>query len=94
MTTRRTHTAEFKREAVRRARESGNKSAVARELSLHVSLLRKWELQLEEDEQHAFPGRGHPRDEELARLRRENARLQEENQILKEAVGVFASRPR
>lgn len=42
----------------------------------------------------AFPGHGNPRDEELAKLQRENARLKEENEILKKAVGIFTSRPR
>ena len=41
----------------------------------------------------AFPGNGNPRDEEVARLKRENARLREEVEILKKAVGIFTSRP-
>ncbi len=40
-----------------------------------------------------FPGQGNPRDEEVARLRRELARVKEENDILKKAVGIFTSRP-
>jgi transposase len=94
MTTRKTYTEEFKREAVRMAQDRGNKSAVARELGVHVGLLRKWEQKIEEEGERAFPGRGNPRDEEMYRLQRENARLREENEILKKAVGVFSSRPR
>ena len=41
----------------------------------------------------AFPGKGNPRDEEMARLQRENRRLKEEVEILKKAVGIFTSRP-
>ena len=41
-----------------------------------------------------FPGKGNPRDEELAKLQRELARVKEENEILKKAVGIFTNRPR
>ena len=92
MTSRRQYTAEFKREAVRLAHERGNKSAVAREVDIHVSLLRRWTQEFESGGEKAFPGQGNPRDEELARLRRELKRAQEENAILKKAVGIFTSR--
>lgn len=81
MASRRQYTAEFKREAVRLAHERGNKSAVARELNIHVSLLRRWTQELEGRGEKAFPGQGTPRDEELAHLRRELKRAQEENAI-------------
>lgn len=42
----------------------------------------------------AFPGKGNPRDEEVGRLQRENARLKEEVEILKKAVGIFTKAPR
>jgi transposase len=41
-----------------------------------------------------FPGKGNPRDEEIVKLQRENARLREENEILKKAVGIFSKAPR
>jgi transposase len=37
----------------------------------------------------AFTGRGNARDEETARLRKENAGLRETNEILKKAMAVF-----
>ncbi|MDR2793013.1 MAG: hypothetical protein LBB61_05025, partial [Treponema sp.] len=37
----------------------------------------------------AFTGRGNARDEETARLRKENAGLRETNEILKKARAVF-----
>ena len=89
MATRKSYTAEFKREAVRLADERGNRSAVARDLGIHSSMIRRWKQQLEENGNRAFPGKGHPRDEELTRLHRENTRLREENAILKKAVGIF-----
>lgn len=94
MTTKKSYTPEFKREAVRLAEESDNKSAVARDLGIHLSMLRRWKQQLDGHGERAFPGKGIPRDEELARLKRENARLQQENEVLKKAVGIFSTRPR
>jgi transposase len=94
MAKRREYTAEFKREAVRLAEERGNRSAVARELGLHLSVLRRWGQELKENGQQAFPGKGNPHDEELAHLRKELKRVEEENAILKKAVGIFSTRPR
>lgn len=91
--TRRSFSPDFKREAVRLADERGNLSATARELDLSLSLLRRWRDQLRAHAERAFPGHGNPRDGDLARLQRENARLKEENQILKKAVGIISSRP-
>ena len=97
---RRSFTEEFKREAVRLATERGNVSAVARDLGIHESVLNRWKRRLQQETQQrpgpstrTFPGNGSPRDEELAKLRRELARVQEENEILKKAVGIFTSRP-
>lgn len=94
MASRREYTPEFKREAVRMAEERGNKSAVARELGIHLSLIRRWAKELDESGERAFPGKGNAHDEELARLRRELKRTQEENAVLKKAVGIFSSPPR
>jgi len=95
---RRSFTEEFKREAVRLATERGNVSAVARDLGVHESVLNRWKRRLQEQadilgsQSRPFPGRGNARDEEVAKLQRENARLKEENAILKKAVGIFTSR--
>ncbi len=94
MATRKEYTPEFKREAVELAKKSHNKSALARELGIHASMLRRWRLELEAEGGRAFPGKGQPRDEEMAQLKRELKRLQEENAILKKAVGIFSHRPR
>ena len=94
MRARRVHSEEFKREAVRLCEERGNYSAVARDLGVEQSLLHKWQKRLETGDQNPFPGKGHSQDPELAQLRRDYARLKEENEILKKAVGIFTSRPR
>ena len=96
---RRSFTEEFKREAVRLAMERGNVSAVARDLGINESVLNRWKRQVQPEGQQSgsgsrpFPGNGNPRDEEMAKLRRELARVKQENAILKKAMGIFTSRP-
>ena len=83
---------EFKLEAVRLA-EAGDKTAsqVARELGIRVNQLWKWTKQLEAEKAAGGPPKlGRPADGELERLRRENVRLKEENEILKKAAIYFA----
>jgi transposase-like protein len=56
---RRKFTPELKLEAVRLIRDRGVFYAQAsRDLSVHVSLLRKWVKACSDDPQHAFPGNG------------------------------------
>ncbi len=96
---RRSFSEEFKREAVQLAIERGNVSAVARELGIHESVLNRWKRQLQHEAQQSgsgtrpFPGKGNARDEEMVKLQRELARVKEENEILKKAVGIFTNRP-
>ena len=92
-TIRKAFTEEFKREAVRLAKERGNISAAARDLGISDNTLQTWKKQLEQTPENAFPGNGNPRDSETAALQRENRRLKEENEILKKAVGIFIVRP-
>jgi transposase len=93
-TQQKTYTEEFKREAVRLAQERGNIAQTARDLGVSDTSILYWKKQLEETPQRPFPGQGNPRDAEMAQLQRENARLKEENEILKKAVGIFTNRPR
>ena len=90
---RRSYTEEFKVEAVKLVDESGESaSQIARELGIPQTNLSRWKREMEEDSDGAFPGKGNARDEELARLRRENAKLKKERDILKKAVGIHQSR--
>jgi transposase len=93
-TTRKSYTEEFKREAVALMEQSGNKSKTARNLGIHVGLLKKWQEKLNGHPDRPFPGKGNPQDVELARMKKENARLKEEVEILKKAVGIFSNCPR
>jgi transposase len=94
MSERKTYTNEFKRDAVRLAEASKNICGVARDLGIDHSLLRRWKRQLSSGADNPFPGQGNPSDPELAKALREVARLKEENEILKKAVGIFTSYPR
>ena len=93
MGTRRRFSREFKVEAVRLVRERGVTLAqVARDLDVHVNLLRGWVRAQRDDPAHAFPGEGQQKPEaaEVSRLRREVARLKMERDILKKAAAYFA----
>ena len=86
---------EFKREAVRLAKERGNVEQTARQLGIHSTILHRWKRRLDTvpEREKAFPGHGSPKDPELVRLQRAYDRLKEENEILKKAVGIFTARP-
>lgn len=94
MTERKLYTEEFKHEAVRLAKERGNIAQTARDLGISDNTLQGWKLQMDKTPENPFPGNGNPRDAELAQLQRENARLKEEVEILKKAVGIFTKAPR
>ena len=85
---------EFKREAVRLVTEEGYGVAeAARNLGLNASRLGRWKRDVEQPMNGAFPGngRGSLDLEEVYRLREENRRLRMERDILKKALGFFAS---
>ena len=88
------YTKEFKLEALRLMETSERSSAdIAVELGIRRNQLYKWKEQLSEQGTQAFKGRGRPTLEdqnETSRLRQENKRLQEENDILKKAAVFFA----
>jgi transposase len=55
-------------------------------------MLQRWKREAEQQGLKAFPGHGNPRDEELSQLRKENAELKEERDILKKALAIFSKR--
>jgi hypothetical protein len=65
----------------------------ARDLGVSDTSILYWKKHLEEIPENPFPGQGNPRDIELDQLRRENARLKEEVEILKKAMGIGTARP-
>ncbi len=72
MTQRKTYTEEFKREAIKLAKERGNISAAARDLGLSANTLQNWKKQLEVSPHNPFPGNGNPRNPQTALLERED----------------------
>jgi transposase-like protein len=91
---RRNYSKEFKAEAAALAEKREKPiSRIAEDLGVNESVLRRWMQQAREAAQGGlppFPGHGRPRDEELARLRKENKALREANDILKKAAVIFA----
>src|SRR4051794_24876129 len=88
---RRRFTAEYKAEAVKRLEESGKAlQQVAADLGVHANQLRTWR------NEHLAAGsadalaRQKAEAAELARLKRANKRLEQENEILKRAAACFA----
>jgi transposase len=88
--TRAPYTPEFRSEAVRLARTSGQSPAqIARDLGCCTETLKSWMHQAAVDGGKA-EGLTSEERQELARLRRENRLLREEREILKKAAAFFA----
>ncbi len=89
---RRQFTEEFRRDAVRLAAKLGNLSAAARDLGISAKQLREWRERFA-GQGVVAPGSISP-ELEMKQLRRENATLREERDILKKALAIFSDRPR
>ena len=67
-----------------------NRSQVARDLGINAGMLARWCREFENEGRAAFKGHGKARDEELAALKRELARVRKERVFLKDAATFFA----
>jgi transposase len=65
-------------------------SQIAAELGSGATVLGRWRRELRQEPTQAFVGQGRPRDENLALLRRELARVTKERNFLREAAACFA----
>ncbi len=91
MRKRRKYSQEYKQEAVQLVKQSDISLAkVAGNLGINANVLRRWHKELSQSGQNAFPGKGTPRDQELARLKRELLQVKQERDFLKEAAAYFA----
>ena len=91
MTRRKRYSAEFKREALRRANEEGVTDVlIAEELGINARQLRRWREAAKRDGENAFPGQGNARDKELMLLKRKLAKVEQERDFLKDAAAYFA----
>lgn len=85
-------TREFKLETARLIKDRGVSYVQAsQDLGVHTSQLRDWVKKLADDPQHAFPGQGQMKPEqlEIARLKREVTKLKAELNILKKSRGLL-----
>ncbi len=88
---RKRYSAEFKRQALQRANEPGvTDLLVAEEVGISARQLRRWRDAVKRNGEDAFPGQGKSRDEELTRLKRKLAKVEQERDFLKEAAAYFA----
>jgi transposase len=82
---------EFREGALQLVREGERPVAqLAHELGIAESCLRRWIKQDELDRHERDDGPTSSEREELRRLRRENARLKQEKEILRKAAAFFA----
>jgi len=91
MQKRRKYSQEYKQEAVQLVQQSNIPLAqVAKNLGINPNNLRRWGEEISKTGKSAFPGNGTPRDQELARLKRELQQVKQERDFLKEAAAYFA----
>lgn len=91
MSKRKRYSPEYKREVVELVRRSKTSSRqVALEVGINPNMLTRWVREAEAEGDKAFPGGGTPRDEEVARLKRELLRVTKERDFLRDAAAYFA----
>jgi transposase len=81
---------EFRREAVQMLRAGRTPRELAQSLGVSEQTLRNWRRQEQVDRHERDDGLTSDEREELRRLRRENARLKQERDLLKRAAAFFA----
>ncbi len=94
---RRRYDREFKEGAVRLVLDGGRTvRSVSRDLGIHENMLHRWKKEYLQDKEDAFPGKGHmkPHEEEIFKLKKKIADLEEDRAILKKALAIFSKRPK
>ncbi len=86
----RTYTSEFKQDAIRLALRSPSVKGAADRLGIPEGTLNTWLRTIESKSKNANDGDAIELIEELKKLKKENARLREEREILKKAATFFA----
>ena len=88
---------EFKERAVRLIVDGGRTvRSVSWDLGIHESILQRWKKEYLKDREHAFPGKRHmkPHEEEIFKLKKRIADLEENRAILKKALAIFSKHPK
>ena len=81
---------EFRREAVQMLRAGRSPRELGQSLGVSEQTLRNWRRQDQVDRHERDDGLTSDERDELRRLRRENARLKQERDVLKRAAAFFA----
>jgi transposase len=82
---------QFRRQAIELLRSGTPLKEVAVELGVSEQTLRNWRRQDQRDRHERDDGPTSDERDELRRLRRENARLKQERDLLKRAAAFFAA---
>ncbi|MEW8028490.1 MAG: transposase [Candidatus Thiodiazotropha sp.] len=83
----RKYSEEYKREAVALTNQSGaTLKEIGEELGINPGMIGRWRRELGLGESNAFAGQGKLRDEEMAALKRELAKVKKERDFLREAA--------
>lgn len=92
MSNQRRFTPEYKEEIIKLVTEQGKRvTHVARDIGVSEATVRGWVKKYKEHGENAFPGSGNlrPEDEEIRKLKKKLADMEEENAILKKAIRIF-----
>lgn len=94
MKPRRIYDRDFKENAVKLSIQRDDIRTLARELGVTTKLLYGWRSDFRKKGSESFPGKGHTVVTAEAKLqeqlRKDNERLQTENEILKKALGIIS----
>ena len=91
MSKRKRYSPEYKQELVELVRRSQSSCRqIALEVGVNPNMLTRWVREADAGGGKAFPGGGMPRDEEMARLKRELSKVTKERDFLKDAAAYFA----
>jgi transposase len=91
MSKRKRYSPEYKRELIELVRRSQSSCRqIALEVGVNPNMLTRWVREASTGGGKAFPGGGTPRDEEMARLKRELSKVSRERDFLKDAAAYFA----
>jgi transposase len=92
MGNRREFSVEYKKEIIKLVTDQGKKvTHVAKDIGVSEAAVRRWVKEYGVHGEDAFPGKGklRPEDEEIRKMKKRMADLEEENAILKKAICIF-----